>query len=302
MLRMLILFLIGITVYGRSHGSLGSIKQELSQEEQALIAYEFAHNPNATMYTVFIREFSRDYQAWRNDPKKFMKLPVQVLRWIMQVLMEMFQDLKYAASWIMTSILKPLQGLTDIYQFFQGLIDGLIVLSKLIMKDWRRGLLNFFGGVLFLILHHSAEFTAQTILVLAAGFKIISPLSELIKSSVQLSGATGLTAQAVKNFCQVFFWIVHAIDDPLIILSSVLPAITAGTTDVQELNLKDPIVAQKFVQEEILGLDSPVTYATISKQELLTAFISFKSFICRNTTRKIEINNEIVDFTDQCSD
>jgi hypothetical protein len=210
----------------------------------------------------------------------------------------MISDVKYAGAWMIAAIIHPLKGIADVKHFFRELVSGFNLLVKLVWKDWRRGLLNFFGGLLFLISHHSVEFTAQTILVLAVGFGIISPLGDLIKASVEASGASGVTAMAVKRFSVIFFMVLHAIDDPLIIFSSVLPALTASNQELKDL--KDPVISKKFVKQEILCLDSSVTFSNISKQEFLNAYTCFISFICNNTTQTLRYNNETIDFSDEC--
>lgn len=296
--RLFVLFVAACAVNAYSHKPLGSVKQDLTADEKALIAYEFSKDPNATMYSVFIKEYNLNYESWKNDPDRFLKMPDQVLQWVRLVLIEIISDVKYAGAWMFSAIIEPLKGIRDVRHFFKELVNGFRMLVKMVCKDWRRGLLNFFGGLLFLISHHSVEFTAQTVLVLAVGFEIISPLGDLIKTSVEASGASGVTAVAVKRFSVTFFMVLHAIDDPLIIFSSVLPAITASN---QKLNqISDPLIAKKFVKQEILGLDYPVTFSNISKEEFLKAYTSFIAFICNNTTQTLRYNNETINFSDEC--
>ena len=225
----------------------------------------------------------------------------------MQVFIEMIKDIQSATNWIFSSILdplegKPLQGLKDIHEFFKSLISGFRILGKMIAKDWRKGLANFFGGLFFIAYHHQTEFTAQLVLVLSAGFKVIDILDGCIKETVTMFGAAEETANSVKRLSNTVLIILHMIDDPLIILSAVSPAVNAVNSEEFKEKLVDSKYAQKFVYQNILGLNSTDenSVKSFSKEEFKTSYSSFISFICTNTTQKVTFNGETIDYTTEC--
>ena len=108
----------------------------------------------------------------------------------------MLRDIAGTINWIATALLKPLSAIHDIKTFFKEMWSSLKTLGSMIKKDPKKGLANFFGGFLFYVTHHSVEFTAQTALLLAAGFAAIPPLSDAVQVGLKSMFTVSATSSA----------------------------------------------------------------------------------------------------------
>ena len=131
-------------------------------------------------------------------------------------------------------------------------------------------------------------------------FKVIGAFSDRLALGLKsLNLGTSVSSATLSSYIRGFLYFLHCIDDPAIIIGSILPALTSGS----ELATKNSNNPQKFVYEDMMGLENSdsVNFDSMSDQQIYDAFSSFVSFICKYTTKVLQTEDgSIIDFSLQC--
>ncbi|KAG1710597.1 hypothetical protein DVH05_013321 [Phytophthora capsici] len=194
--------------------------------DAAMSAYLLSH-PNNTLW---------DYFKIEHKQKKAMnqRLPIReriknaikgVVDFTANTVILMAQDIAAAVKWIINTLRDPLVGIKQVTTFFKTFGKNIKSLWGLMKEDPKDTAKNMAGGLLLHITHHPAEFTAETVLTVSAGFAVIGGLLAGVEA------VFGGMSNMISNVLMSVLMFIHAIDDPLYIVTPLINSIvdTAGT-------------------------------------------------------------------------
>ncbi|OWZ02992.1 hypothetical protein PHMEG_00025352 [Phytophthora megakarya] len=194
--------------------------------DAAMSAYLLSH-PNNTLWDYFKIEHSQKKAMSQRLPvKERIKNAINgVVDFTANTVIYLAQDIAIAVKWIVNTIRDPLVGIKQVTDFFKTFGMNLKSLWGLMKEDPKDTAKNMAGGLLLHITHHPAEFTAETVLTVSAGFAVIGGLLAGVEA------VFGGMSNVISNVLMSVLMFIHAIDDPLYIVTPLINSIvdTAGT-------------------------------------------------------------------------
>ncbi|KAH7474274.1 hypothetical protein KRP22_004034 [Phytophthora ramorum] len=208
-------------------------QDDLSDEElkanaadAAMSAYLLSH-PNNTLWDYFKieRKQKRDMNSklpWKDRLKNAIK---DVVDFTADTLIGIAKTIASAIEWIINTIRDPLVGIKQITSFFKEFGKNIKSLWGLMKEDPKETAENMGGGLLLHITHHPAEFTAETVLMVGAGFAAIHGLMHGVEA------VFGTMSNVISKVLLSVLMFIHAIDDPIYIVTPLVTSIvnTADT-------------------------------------------------------------------------
>ncbi|KAH7474275.1 hypothetical protein KRP22_004032 [Phytophthora ramorum] len=304
-------------------------QDDLSDEElkanaadAAMSAYLLSH-PNNTLWDYFKieRKQKRDMNSklpWKDRLKNAIK---DVVDFTADTLITIAKTIASAVEWILNTIRDPLVGIKQITSFFKEFGKNIKSLWGLMKEDPKETAENMAGGLLLHITHHPAEFTGETVLMISAGFGVIGGLMAGVEA------VFGTMSNAISNVLLSVLMFIHAIDDPIYIVTPLVTSIvnTAdtiangnSTTNVTTLTQDaiKPLKACKIPKEyrpvfssRDLCLSTPSEVRQLlfgstkrsikmTKEERVGAYNRFHDFVCCYLQdQSFEVNAPKVDAT-----
>ncbi|KAG6576399.1 uncharacterized protein IUM83_09046 [Phytophthora cinnamomi] len=232
------------------------------------------------------------------------------------------QDIADAVKWIVNTLRDPLVGIRQVTSFFKTFGKNVKSLWTLFKEDPKETAENMGGGLLLHITHHPAEFTAETVLTVSAGFAVIGGLMAGVEA------VFGGMSNAISNVLMSVLMFLHAIDDPIYIVTPLVNSLidTAGainsnsssnSSDVLTIDPIKPLKACKIPKQyrpvfssRDLCLSSPAKVRELifgtakrtikmSTQERIAAYNHFHDFVCCYLEdQEFEVNAPQTDSTD----
>ncbi|KAG2791096.1 hypothetical protein JG687_00015624 [Phytophthora cactorum] len=273
--------------------------------DAAMSAYLLSH-PNNTLWDYFkIEHKQKKAMSQRLPLKERIKNAIKgVVDYTANTVIYLAQDIANAVKWIVNTLRDPLVGIKQVTTFFTTFGKNIKSLWTLFKEDPKDTAKNMAGGLLLHITHHPAEFTAETVLTVSAGFAVIGGLLAGVEA------VFGGMSNMISNVLMSVLMFIHAIDDPIYIVTPLVNSIvdTAGAigTGTNSSNSSDtltidpikPLKACKIpkayrpvfssrdlclsspakVRELIFGTDKRTFKMTT--QERIAAYNHFHDFVC----------------------
>ncbi|GMF54034.1 unnamed protein product [Phytophthora fragariaefolia] len=207
-------------------------QENLSDEElkanaadAAMSAYLLSH-PNNTLWDYFKIEHKQKKEMNKRLPlKQRIKNAIKgVVDYTANTVIDLAQDIANAVKWIVNTLRDPLVGIRQVTSFFKTFGKNVKSLWTLFKEDPKETAENMGGGLLLHITHHPAEFTAETVLTVSAGFAVIGGLMAGVEA------VFGGMSNVISNVLMSVLMFLHAIDDPIYIVTPLVNSLvdTAG--------------------------------------------------------------------------
>ncbi|EGZ15475.1 hypothetical protein PHYSODRAFT_505369 [Phytophthora sojae] len=290
-------------------------QENLSDEElkanaadAAMSAYLLSH-PNNTLWDYFKIEHKQKKEMNKRLPlKQRIKNAIKgVVDYTANTVIDLAQDIADAIKWIVNTLRDPLVGIKQVTTFFKTFGHNVKSLWTLFKEDPKETAENMGGGLLLHITHHPAEFTAETVLTVSAGFAVIGGLMAGVEA------VFGGMSNVISNVLMSVLMFLHAIDDPIYIVTPLVNSLvdTAGaintrsnssstnaTSNVLTIDPIKPLKACKIPKQyrpvfssRDLCLSSPAQVRELifgtakraikmSTQERIAAYNHFHDFVC----------------------
>ncbi|ETK72666.1 hypothetical protein L915_20283 [Phytophthora nicotianae] len=271
--------------------------------DAAMSAYLLSH-PNNTLWDYFKIERRQKKAMNKNLPlKERVKKAIKgFVDYTADTLIAMAQTLADAIEWIINTLRDPLVGVKQITSFFKEFGKNIKSLWGLMKEDPKETAENMAGGLLLHISHHPSEFTAETVLMISGGFAVIGGLMAGVEA------VFGTMSNVISNVLLSVLMFIHAIDDPIYIVTPLVTSIvdTAGkltannTADSTVLTIDaiEPLETCQIPEEfrpvfssRDLCLSNPKQVrqlifgthkraAQMTQQERIAAYNRFHDFVC----------------------
>ncbi|ETI53041.1 hypothetical protein F441_03938 [Phytophthora nicotianae CJ01A1] len=271
--------------------------------DAAMSAYLLSH-PNNTLWDYFKIERKQKKAMRKSLPlKERVKNAITgFVDYTLDTAIHLAQTLADAIEWIINTIRDPLVGAKQVTNFFKEFGKNIKSLWGLMKEDPKETAENMAGGLLLHITHHPSEFTAETVLMIGTGFAVIGGLMHGVEAIF------GTMSNVISNVLLSVLMFIHAIDDPIYIVTPLVTSIvdTAGkltannTADSTVLTIDaiEPLETCQIPEEfrpvfstRDLCLSSPKqvrqlifgTYkraAKMTQEERIAAYHRFHDFVC----------------------
>jgi hypothetical protein len=205
--------------------TLSDAELKSNAADAAMSAYLLSH-PNNTLWDYFKIEHKQKKEMNKRLPlKQRIKNAIKgVVDYTTDTIIDLAQDIADAVKWIINTIRDPLVGIKQVTSFFKTFGKNIKLLWGLMKEDPKDTAENMAGGLLLHITHHPAEFTAETVLTVSAGFAVIGGLLAGVEA------VFGGMSNVISNVLMSVLMFIHAIDDPIYIVTPLVNSIvdTAG--------------------------------------------------------------------------
>ncbi|KAE8888201.1 hypothetical protein PF005_g17099 [Phytophthora fragariae] len=287
--------------------SLSDEELKSNAADAAMSAYLLSH-PNNTLWDYFkIEHKQKKAMNARLPLKQRIKNAIKgVVDYTANTVIDLAQDIADAIKWIVNTLRDPLVGIRQVTTFFKTFGKNVKSLWTLFKEDPKETAENMGGGLLLHITHHPAEFTAETVLTVSAGFAVIGGLMAGVEA------VFGGMSNVISNVLMSVLMFLHAIDDPIYIVTPLVNSLvdTAGaintrsnsstnaTDDVLTIDPIKPLKACKIPKQyrpvfssRDLCLSSPAQVRELifgtskrtikmTTQERIAAYNHFHDFVC----------------------
>ncbi|MBW0470701.1 hypothetical protein O181_010416 [Austropuccinia psidii MF-1] len=195
------------------------------REEKWIVSYMDQH-PDETLWELFTRTLNEDVKNWRNGPHPTEAAADAVVKFTAELLQQFVLMIWAAFKWVVKFPFESRKEWKQVKDLGHELWDGTKIASSLFAENPINGLKTLTGGLFLHILLHPAEFTAESVLLVGAGFHVIHGLIHGIEAVAgSLPPLVGSAIMSVLMF-------LHALDDPLLILT---PIFTSTAHSVQAI-------------------------------------------------------------------
>ncbi|OWZ09270.1 hypothetical protein PHMEG_00018053 [Phytophthora megakarya] len=217
---------------------LSNEELKASAADAAMSAYLLTH-PNNTLWDYFKVERKQKRAVFNNLPlgEKIKKVLKGIVDFTLDTAIAIAQMIADAIEWIINTIRDPLVGVRQITSFFKEFGKNVKALWGLMKEDPKETAENMGGGLLLHITHHPSEFTAETVLMVGAGFAVIHGLMHGVEAIF------GTMSNVISNVLLSVLMFIHAIDDPIYIVTPLVTSI---------VNTADTIAAGGNITDDIL--------------------------------------------------
>ncbi|KAF4044902.1 hypothetical protein GN244_ATG02819 [Phytophthora infestans] len=309
--------------FSEEQESLTNDELKANAADAAMAAYLASH-PNNTLWDYFKIQRRQKKEVFKNLPlgEKIKKIFKGVVDYTLDTLIAIAQMAADAIEWIINTLRDPLVGLKQIATFFKDLGKNCKILWGLFKEDPKETAQNMGGGLLLHITHHPAEFTAETVLTVGAGFAVIHGLMHGVEVIF------GSMSNIISRVLLSVLMFIHAIDDPIYIVTPLITSIldqaetlaANGTTTINvttvTTNAVEPletcVIPEEFrpkFSTRDLCLSSSVEVRTLifgtakrttkmTQPERIAAFNRFHDFVCCFLEdQEFEVNAPRIDST-----
>ncbi|KAJ8550481.1 hypothetical protein ON010_g10589 [Phytophthora cinnamomi] len=309
--------------FTKEQDDLSNEELKANAADAAMSAYLLSH-PNNTLWDYFKIEHRQKKEMSKRLPlKERIKNAIKgVVDYTANTVINLAQDIADAVKWIVNTLRDPLVGIRQVTSFFKTFGKNVKSLWTLFKEDPKETAENMGGGLLLHITHHPAEFTAETVLTVSAGFAVIGGLMAGVEA------VFGGMSNAISNVLMSVLMFLHAIDDPIYIVTPLVNSLidTAGainsnsssnSSDVLTIDPIKPLKACKIPKQyrpvfssRDLCLSSPAKVRELifgtakrtikmSTQERIAAYNHFHDFVCCYLEdQEFEVNAPQTDSTD----
>ncbi|KAI9612802.1 hypothetical protein KEM48_004037 [Puccinia striiformis f. sp. tritici PST-130] len=213
--------------YARNLTTEGPTDDE--KEQQWIVSYMNEH-PDQTLWELFTKTLDEDVQKWVNGPSPAEKALDGVVHLTAEVLEELIEMMWAAFKWIVKFPFEYKKESKQVQNLGAELWDGTKIAGHLFADNPINALKEIAGGLFLHLLLHPAEFTAESILLVGAGFRVIHALLDAVRL------VAGTLHPMVANALFSLLWFIHSLDDPLLILTpiftSTAQALKAGKNSI----------------------------------------------------------------------
>lgn len=216
-----------IVDFAKEQETLSNAELKADAADAAMSAYLLSH-PNNTLWDYFNIELEQIHDNFLNLPLigRLQRTIKNVFNFSLDTAIALAQMIADIIEWFLNTIRHPLVGIHQVIDFFSNFGKNLKELWGLMKVDPANTAENMAGGFLLHIEHHMAEFTAESILMIGAGTMVIHGLIHSAEAMAgQLSAAASNTLLSVLVF-------IHAIDDPILIVTPLITSILDMSDDL----------------------------------------------------------------------
>ncbi|KAI9145838.1 hypothetical protein BKA69DRAFT_1045885 [Paraphysoderma sedebokerense] len=214
--------------------------------------------PNQTMWHLFVSDVKKDLKIWDNAPGAAMlTVSANALIFLRDVVSHMLKALGGTFKWFGNAVADPKDAWKDVTDFSKETGTGLKVIWQNMLRRPGKTLQNVFGGMLWHIYNHPAEWTAETILLLVAAKYVLLGIEKTLTTMIDQKVVMGT----------VLF--LHLLDDPIMMLPTILAGINAGKT-ASEINPN-----LKTVKSDMKASANHTSHDDNHKETMLTSLPSF---------------------------
>ncbi|WAQ86935.1 hypothetical protein PtA15_7A664 [Puccinia triticina] len=234
------------------------------EKEQEWIVSYMAQHPDQTLWELFTKTLGEDLQKWVNGPNPVEKAADGVVHFTAGVIEQFITMIWAAFKWVVKFPFEFKKEWHQVKSLGAELWDGTKIAAHLFAQSPINGLKTVTGGLFLHLLLHPEEFTAESILLVGAGFKVIywlmagiEALGKQICSSTDaiphpmnimlvakrkkhllhdVPNLAGSLPPIVGKGLMSALWFLHSLDDPLLILTPIFTntaqALQAGKASV----------------------------------------------------------------------
>ncbi|KAG3150186.1 hypothetical protein PI126_g11637 [Phytophthora idaei] len=205
--------------FSEEQENLSNDELKANAADAAMAAYLASH-PNNTLWDYFKIERKQKREVFKNLPlgEKIKKVVKGIVDYTFDTAIAIAQLAADAIEWIINTLRDPLVGLKQVTTFFKDL-GKTVRLWGLMKEDPKETAANMGGGLLLHITHHPAEFTAETVLTVGAGFAVIHGLMHGVEAIF------GSMSNIISKVLLSVLMFIHAIDDPIYIVTPLVTPI-----------------------------------------------------------------------------
>ncbi|WAR61657.1 hypothetical protein PtB15_12B347 [Puccinia triticina] len=185
------------------------------ETEQAWICSYLARHPDQTLWELFTTTLDQDLEKWKHGPNPAEKAADGVVHFTAEVLKDLIEMMWAAFKWIVKFPFEYKKEWKQVKDLGAELWDGSKIAAHLFYESPINGLKAITGGLFLHLLLHPEEFTAESILLVTAGFKVIHLLIDGVEA------IAGSLPPIVGNTLMSVLWFIHSLDDPLLILTPI---------------------------------------------------------------------------------
>ncbi|KAI8449615.1 hypothetical protein BY996DRAFT_6418267 [Phakopsora pachyrhizi] len=194
------------------------------REELWIISYLDEH-PDQTLWDLFSKTLSDDISKWIHGPNPLEKALDVSVEFVADVLQQFVLMIWAAFKWVVKF---PFQAKKEWKELKLPSKLGGKLAGALFLKSPIDGIKTIVGGLFLHYLLHPAEFTAETILLVGAGFQVIHAFMHGVEI------VAGTLPEVVRNSLLSVLMFIHMLDDPLLILTPVLTKTAQSMSAVQQ--------------------------------------------------------------------
>ncbi|PLW19660.1 hypothetical protein PCANC_08916 [Puccinia coronata f. sp. avenae] len=198
--------------YARNLTREGPTDEE--REQEWIVSYMNSH-PDQTLWELFTKTLDDDIQKWIHGPIPIEKAADAVVDATAEIISEFIKMVWAAFKWIVKFPFEFNKEWKQVKNLGTELWDGSKIAAHLFAENPINGLKTITGGLFLHLLLHPAEFTAESILLVGAGFTVIH---WFIHGVERIAGAL---PAAVETALKAVLWFIHSLDDPLLILTPI---------------------------------------------------------------------------------
>ncbi|KAG0140577.1 hypothetical protein CROQUDRAFT_664994 [Cronartium quercuum f. sp. fusiforme G11] len=203
-------------------------------EERWIVSYLQAH-PDQTLWELFTHTLYDDVHKWVTGSNPVESGADWVVHFVADVVQNFILMMWAAFKWVVKFPFHPRKEWKQVEGFGLELWDGSKLAGSLFLDNSIDGLKTIVGGLMLHLLLHTAEFTAESILLVGAGFMVIHGLIHAMQA------VAGTLPPIIGNSVMSVLIFIHILDDPLLILT---PILTNTAQSVQAIGHADSSIGE----------------------------------------------------------
>ncbi|KAH9818982.1 hypothetical protein DFH28DRAFT_1080319 [Melampsora americana] len=184
-------------------------------EEKWIVSYLQSH-PDQTLWELFTHTLYDDIHRWATGSDPIESGADAVVHFVSDVIQNFILMIWGAFKWVVKFPFQPKTEWKQVKGFANELWDGSKLAGGLFEENPINGLKTIVGGLMLHLLLYPAEFTAESILLVGAGFQVIHGLI------YGMQAIAGSLPPIVGNSVMSVLIFIHILDDPLLILTPIL--------------------------------------------------------------------------------
>lgn len=185
------------------------------EREQAWIVSYMDKHPDKTLWELFTNTLHEDVKAWVEGPHPVEKAADAVVEFTADVIKDFIMMVWGALKWIVKFPFQSKKEWKQVKDLGHELWDGSKIAAQLFENNPIDGFKTVTGGLFLHLLLHGADFTAESILLVGAGFQVIHGLIHGVEM------VAGTLPPIVGKGLMSVLWFIHSLDDPLLILTPI---------------------------------------------------------------------------------
>ncbi|KAG7394523.1 hypothetical protein PHYBOEH_005048 [Phytophthora boehmeriae] len=269
--------------------NLSDAELKANAADAAMSAYMLSH-PNNTLWDYFKIERKQKKEMNKNLSLKdrIKKALKSVVDFTADTVIALAQDIANAVKWIVNTIRDPQVGLKQVANFFKTFAENCKSLWTLLKDDPKETGENMAGGLLLHIIHNPAEFTAETVLMVSGGFAVINGLMAGVEA------VFGAMSNVISNVLMSALMFLHAIDDPILIITPLVTNIVDTGTTISGGNKTEKATLSIDRIKPLKACQIPKAYRPIfsSRDLCLSSAAEIRQLIFGTTKRSAKMDQQ----------